>query len=95
MAYGVVHYFPGGTRQQYEAALAAVHPGADQLPDGQIYHHAGPGDGGWVVVAIHESRQSWENFRDNVLMPKLKQGIPGAFTEPPQERTFEVFRNLP
>jgi len=26
MAYGVVHKFAGGTKEQYEASIAAVHP---------------------------------------------------------------------
>ena len=41
MAYAVVHHFPGGTKENYEASLAAVHPGPDKLPDGQILHIAG------------------------------------------------------
>ena len=36
MAYGVVHYFPGGTKEQYEASLAVVHPNRHSLPKGQI-----------------------------------------------------------
>ena len=38
MAFGIVHHFPGGTKENYEASLAAVHPGVDKLPDGQIFH---------------------------------------------------------
>jgi len=26
MAYGIVHKFAGGTKEQYEASVAAVHP---------------------------------------------------------------------
>ena len=26
MAYGIVHFFAGGTKEQYDASLAAVHP---------------------------------------------------------------------
>ena len=44
MAYAVIHHFPGGTRAQYEAVLAAVHP-AGGLPVGQTYHAAGPSAG--------------------------------------------------
>jgi hypothetical protein len=91
MAYGVVHFFPGGTQEQYEAALAAVHPGRDKLPVGQIFHAAGPSNGGWTIVAIHESQSSWERFRDDVLMPRLQQGIPGGFAGPPQETAFDVY----
>lgn len=90
MAFGVVHFFPGGTKEQYEASVAAVHPGGNALPAGQIYHAAGPSAGGWTVVAIHESKQSWETFRDKVLMPKMQAGIPGGFATPPQEQAFEV-----
>src|SRR4051812_24872417 len=64
MAYGVVHHFPGGTEEQYEASVAAVHPGPDQLPEGQIFHAAGPSEGGWTVMAVHDSQASWEKFRD-------------------------------
>ena len=41
MAYGIVHHFPGGTKEQYEATLAAVHPDRDSLPQGQTFHAAG------------------------------------------------------
>ena len=90
MAYGVVHQFPGGTQEQYEASLAAVHPSDGSLPDGQVFHAAGPSAGGWTIVAVHDSRESWERFRDDVLMPRMSKGIDGGFTSPPQETTFEV-----
>ena len=90
MAYGVVHHFPGGTREQYEASLAAVHPAREVLPDGQIFHAAGPSADGWTIVAVHDSQDSWERFRDDVLLPKLGAGIAGGFTSPPQETVFEV-----
>ena len=37
MAYAIVHQFPGGTREQYVASIAAVHPSRDSLPKGQIF----------------------------------------------------------
>ncbi|HET7807749.1 MAG TPA: hypothetical protein VFK71_04575 [Gaiellaceae bacterium] len=89
MAYGVVHRFPGGTQEQYEASIAAVHP-AGGLPAGQVFHAAGPSDDGWTIVAIHESRESWEDFRDTILMPRMQEGIDGGFTVPPDETTFPV-----
>ena len=90
MAYGIIHRFPGGTQEQYEASLAAVHPSRDTLPDGQIFHAAGPSAEGWIVVAVHESRESWERFRDDVLMPRLQAGVEGGFSTPPEETAFEV-----
>jgi len=90
MAYGIVHHFPGGTKEQYEASIAAVHPSRDSLPEGQIYHAAGPSDGGWTIIAVHDSRESWEKFRDGTLLPRMQQGIEGGFTSPPQETGVEV-----
>lgn len=89
MAYGIVHHFAGGTKSQYEASLAAVHPKGG-LPEGQIYHAAGASEGGWTIIAIHDSKESWERFRDDVLMPRLSAGVPGGFAGPPQEYAFEV-----
>lgn len=95
MAYGIVHFFAGGTKEQYEASIGAVHPDRNTLPDGQIYHAAGPSEGGWTVVAIHDSKASWEKFRDNILGPRLTEGVEGGFTSPPQEQAFEVYNLQP
>jgi hypothetical protein len=89
MAYGVVHHFRGGTKEQYEASIAAVHP-SDGLPEGQLFHAAGPSADGWTIIAVHESQEGWERFRDGTLMPKMSAGIDGGFTTPPQETTFPV-----
>ena len=91
MSYGVVHTFPGGTKDQYEASIAAVHPADGNLPDGQLFHAAGPSGDGWTIVAVHDSQESWEQFRDEKLMPTMSAGIDGGFTTQPQERTFEVY----
>jgi hypothetical protein len=94
MAYGIVHHFPGGTEEQYRASIAAVHPnGGSDLPEGQIFHAAGPSDGGWTIVAVHDSRESWERFRDQTLMPTLQQGIEGGFPGAPQETAIDI-KNL-
>ena len=90
MAYGIIHQFAGGTEEQYRASLAAVHPSDGTLPEGQIFHFGGPSDDGWVIVAIHDSKGSWENFRDNTLMPRLQAGIDGGFEGQPQETAFAV-----
>jgi len=93
MAFGIVHHFPGGTKENYEASVAAVHP-ANGLPDGQIFHAAGASAGGWTIVAVHESKQSWETFRDVILVPRMQAGITGGFPTPPQETEIELFTVL-
>ena len=95
MAYGIVHFFAGGTKEQYEASLAAHHHDRTTLPKGQVYHAAGPSAGGWTIIAIHDSMASWERFRDDILMPQLKQGVKGGFGTLPQEQAFEVYNLQP
>jgi len=95
MPYGVVHFFRGGTKEQYDASLGAVHPNRTSLPPGQVFHAAGPTADGWTIVAIHESKESWERFRDHTLLPKLQAGVPGGFAGPPEEQAFEVYNQLP
>jgi hypothetical protein len=90
MAYGVVHQFNGGTQEQYEASIAAVHPSDGGLPEGQLFHAAGPSEDGWTIVAIHDSQESWERFRDGILMPRMQEGIDGGFATSPEETTFPV-----
>ena len=95
MPFAVIHHFPGGTQDQYEASIGAVHPSRDELPEGQIHHVAGPVEGGWTITAVHESKESWENFRDNTLMPKMQAGIDGGFQGPPESTEFEVYNLQP
>jgi hypothetical protein len=90
MAYGITHFFPGGTKEQYEASIAVLHPSRESLPKGQIFHAAGPSAGGWTIVAVHDSKESWEQFRNGILLPKLTSGINGGFTTQPEETAFEV-----
>ena len=95
MAYGIVHFFPGGTKEQYEASIAAVHPGPDQLPEGQLFHVAGPSKGGWTILAVHDSQESWERFRNGTLLPRFEQGIEGGFAAMPEETAIDVYRLMP
>ena len=95
MPFGIVHHFPGGTKEQYEASITTVHPADGGLPDGQIFHAAGPSDGGWTIVAVHDSKDSWERFRDSTLLPRMQAGITGGFTTPPEERTIDLITVLP
>jgi hypothetical protein len=43
---------------------------------------------------MHESKESWDLFRDKILTPKLRAGVPGGFATPPQEQAFEVHNKL-
>lgn len=95
MAYGIVHFFRDGTKEQYEASIGSVHPSRSELPAGQIFHAAGPSAGGWTIVAIHDSRESWETFRDEILLPRLQAGIEGGFDNPPEEQASKFTSSCP
>jgi hypothetical protein len=95
MPYGVIHFFPGGTHEQYDASIAAVHPANGDLPPGQVFHAAGPSDGGWSIMAVHDTKESWETFRDTTLVPAMQAGIAGGFTDPPQETVVDIVNLQP
>jgi hypothetical protein len=88
MTYLISHFYEGGTADQYRATLKAVHP-SDGLPAGQIYHAAGPCDGGWLVVAVWDSKESLDRFMQETLMPTLPT-VEGGFAGAPQQRVAEV-----
>jgi len=50
---------------------------------------------GWTIVAVHESRQGWEDFRNNTLMPRMQAGIEGGFTTPPEETEIDIYNFQP
>ncbi len=88
MAYLITHFYDGGNAGQYEATVTAVHPPGG-LPAGQVYHAAGPCDGGWIVVAVWDSKASCDRFVAETLLPALPK-VEGGFAGPPQERAAEV-----
>jgi hypothetical protein len=87
MAYLLTHFWPGGTEAQYRATLAAVHP-ASGLPDGQIYHAAGPTEGGFLIAAVWDRKDQSDRFVSETLIPSLP--IEGGFEGSPQERGAEI-----
>jgi hypothetical protein len=95
MAYWIIHFFAGGTQEQYDATLAAVHPDKHSMPKGQIFHAAGASEGGWTIIAVHDSLESWEDFRDGTLVPRIEQGIEGGFAAPPTETGFDAYNVMP
>lgn len=58
---------------------------------------SGEVDGGRVqhIQHFHESKESWEKFRDDILLPRLQQGIEGGFTTAPEETVVDLYQMLP
>jgi len=88
MAYFLTHFWPGGTEENYLAEVAALHP-ANALPEGQIYHVAGPTEGGFLIVAVWDTKEHEEQFVDGILLPA--QPVEGGFPNPVVAREAEVF----
>lgn len=88
MAYLITHFYEGGTEDQYNAVVDAVHP-AGGLPKGQTHHLAGPTDGGWLVAAVWDSKESSDRFVNETLLPALPK-VENGFQGQPQERAAEV-----
>ncbi len=87
MAYLMTHFWPGGTEDQYRMNLAAAHP-PNGLPEGQNFHAAGPTEGGFLIVAVWDSKEQSDRFVNKVLMPGMP--VEGGFTQQPEERVAEV-----
>ena len=87
MPHLITHFWPGGTEQQYQATVAAVHP-AGGLPQGQTYHAAGPTEGGILICCRVGLEADFDRFVSEKLMagPPIEGGLQG----PPEERTAEV-----
>jgi len=91
MSYLMNHFWAGGTEEQYRATLAAVHPDGG-LPAGQTHHVAGPTDGGFLVTAVWDSKESADAFVSGTLIPAMP--VEGGLVGPPEERTAEVVNAL-
>ncbi len=87
MAYLLSHFWPGATEDQYKATIAVVHP-PEGLPDGQIYHAAGPTDGGILIAAVWESKEDADRFVQEKLLPSMP--VDGGFAGQPEERAAEI-----
>ena len=61
MTYLMTHFWPGATEDQYRATVDVVHPPGG-LPEGQLYHAAGPTEGGILIVAVWDSKESADRF---------------------------------
>jgi hypothetical protein len=58
--------------EMYQAITSRVMPG-DQLPDGCELHIGGPVEQGWRVITVWESRESFDRFREEKLVPTLRE----------------------
>jgi hypothetical protein len=89
MAVGIRLKFSGGTQENYDAAHGVMEIDSDP-PAGMIVHSAGPVDGGWGVLDFWESRDAFDNFVQQRLMPRLQGLGDRGFPNPPDVKEFPV-----
>jgi hypothetical protein len=67
----------------YEAVTGKVMP-SGELPDGCELHIAGPVEEGWRVITVWESREAFDRFREEKLLPAIRE-VAGEGGPPPLE----------
>jgi len=87
MSYLQVHFWPGGTEEQYQAMIKVLHPEAG-LPEGQRSHTSGPSEGGYLISVLWESKEQSEAFMQNTLLLALP--VKGGFAGAPEEHAAQV-----
>ena len=74
---------PGFDVDVYEAVTSKAMPDG-QLPDGCELHIAGPVDDGWRVITVWHSRDAFDRFRHEHLLPAFRE-LAGEQGGPPPE----------
>jgi hypothetical protein len=85
--YLLVHFWPGGTEEQYQVMIKDLHPEAG-LPEGQRSHNSGPTEAGYLISVVWDSKEQSEALMQNTLLPALP--VDGGFAGAPEERAAQV-----
>ena len=72
MAIVVVNEMEGAGQDLYDQVNPKVMPDGN-LPDGCQAHIAGPVEGGWRVITVWESEDKFQQFREDALLPALRE----------------------
>jgi hypothetical protein len=89
MAFVRIFDNPEGTQEQYDAASQQLGIDESNMPDGGVFHVAGPSpSGGWRVVEVWESEEQARKFDEETLLPLLEQ----VGVDRPEPETWPVHR---
>jgi hypothetical protein len=69
MAVAVESYFPGGTTDQYDAAIANMGLSAGGEHPAAIFHWVASTGDGIRVTDVYASRDDWERFLNETVVP--------------------------
>jgi hypothetical protein len=76
MAVVIVNEIEGGSQELYDKVNPKIMEGGS-LPEGCQLHIAGPMENGWRVITVWESEDQFQQFRDDKLLPALKDAGEG------------------
>lgn len=83
MAIGVLLDIPGGTQEQYDELNQKAFgdtKGPAEAPPGLIVHTAGATPGGWRIFDAWESKDDYQRFMEEYIMP-ASEGMPAMEPE--------------
>ena len=90
MSVGVITNLGTGS-DEYDQVNAIIKP-KENPPDGLIVHTAGQRqDGGMRIFDIWESEQAYNTFREDRLMPAVKEVLGEIPDEPPDIEIYELY----
>jgi hypothetical protein len=93
MAVVIVNEIEGGTQDLYDQVNPKVMP-EGKLPDGCQVHIAGPVASGWRVISVWDSEEQFQQFRDETLIPALREAG-GEDRIAPSISTDAVYKFIP
>ena len=76
MAVVIVNEMEGGSQEMYDQVNPKVMEGG-RLPEGCQLHIAGPIENGWRVITVWDSEDQFQQFRDEKLIPALREADEG------------------
>ena len=89
MAVGIRIKLAGINQEQFDLAHDHINPDR-VVPNGLLFHSSGPIDGGWGIIDFWESRQAFDSFVAERLMPRLQGLGDRGFPNPPDVKEFPV-----
>jgi hypothetical protein len=81
MAVVVVSEVEGGNQEFFDEVSSKVSP-EGQLPEGCKVQIAGPSEGGWRVITVWDSEDQFHDFRNEKLIPALREAGAGDRVAP-------------
>lgn len=89
MAWVQIQHATQATWDDHEKVGAIL---GDRKPDGLILRAAGEVDGRWKAISIWESKDAYERFVEQRILPAVKQALGDdiAAAGPPPTEWFEV-----